>query len=129
MNGTSKTKALVYLLAVFLAGIITGGVGGALFAHHCFRPPPPPRRDLPAHIVNELKRDLQLTDDQVRQLQPLVQASVRETVEGIIAGMHRTDRQIERLLTAEQGTRLHERSAKHEQEMRDSLHPASPPPP
>jgi Spy/CpxP family protein refolding chaperone len=129
MNGTSKTKALVYLLAVFLAGAITGGVGGALFAHHCFRPPPPARRDLPGHIAADLKRDLSLTDDQVRQLLPLVQASARATVEGIIEGMHRTDRQIERLLTPEQVARLRERSGKHEQEMRDSLRPASPPPP
>ena len=129
MNGTGKTKALVYLLAVFLAGAITGGVGGALWAHHCFRPPSPPRRDLPAHIVADLKRDLNLTDDQVRQLLPLVQTSARETVERIIEDMHRTDSQIERLLTPEQVTRLRERNGKHEQEMRDSLHSASPPPP
>ena len=98
-------------------------------AHHCFRPPPPPRRDLPGHIVADLKRELNLTDDQVRQLLPLVQTSARETVERIIEGMHRTDRQIERLLTPEQVTRLRERSGKHEQEMRDSLHAASPPTP
>ena len=32
-------------------------------------------------------------------------------------------------LTPEQVARLRERSGKHEQEMRDSLRPASPPPP
>jgi hypothetical protein len=128
MNGPGKTKVFFYLLAVFLAGIITGGIGGALFANHCFRPPPP-RQNLPGHIVAELKRELQLTDDQVRQLLPVVQASVRETIEGIIAGMHRTDRQIERLLTPEQVTRLREHSGKQEQKMRDSLQPAPPPPP
>jgi hypothetical protein len=123
MNGISKTKAVLYLLAVFLAGAVTGGVGGASLARS-FRPLPPPHRDLPAHIVAGLQRELCLTAEQVSQITPLVRTQTAENVELIIAGMRRTDAQIERFLTPDQITKLRERTHRREQDMRSSLRPA-----
>ena len=122
MNGISKTKAVLYLLAVFLAGAVTGSVGGASLARS-FRPPPP-HRYLPAHIVAGLQRELCLTAEQASQIAPLVRTNTAENIELIIAGMRRTNTQIERFLTPDQIAKLRERTQKREQDMRASLRPA-----
>ncbi|MHB1307876.1 MAG: hypothetical protein ACYC23_12430 [Limisphaerales bacterium] len=131
MNGLTKQRAIVYLLAVFVAGLIAGGAGGyALGIRQMFRPPP---GNMAERIMDTWKRELALTQDQIGQLEPIA----RETAAAMEA-MHeegwgrvretfrQTNLRVEQYLTPEQCEQLRALEARHEKKM--PRNPGPPPP-
>ncbi len=72
MTMLTRPKAIFYLLAVFLAGGIAGGVAG--YHWHKWRPPgPPDRQKMLAYMESFLSRKLDLTRDQSAALRPALE--------------------------------------------------------
>jgi len=70
MNGLTKTRIVVYLGAIFLAGAIAGAVGGYTAGKNTHRRPPPPDRDMAGGLRRHLESRLSLTPDQVAKINP-----------------------------------------------------------
>jgi Spy/CpxP family protein refolding chaperone len=72
MTMLTRPKAIFYLLAVFLAGGIAGGVIG--YHWHQWRPPgPPDHQKMLAYMESFLSRKLDLTRDQSAALRPALE--------------------------------------------------------
>ncbi len=136
MNRVSKAKAAAYVAAVFLVGALAGGfVGFDLGRRAFFRPPDP--RAMAERVMEWLKSDLALTEEQAGQIRPIVEAGTaeaekihHETFERIRTLMERDYRRIEQFLTPDQQKRLRE----HERFGKAGMPPAAatnaiPPPP
>lgn len=112
MNGITKGKAVVYLAAIFVAGLLAGGFMGFGFGRRASVRPPSPRI-MSAHILNLLKSELKLTDDQMARITPLVEqtsAEIRAIHESsgksVLALIHKCDQQIGTFLDDEQKKKL-----------------------
>ena len=74
MNPRPRWLTIAALLAIFLAGAVTGW----LFPHPG-RPHGPPRgADLAAHLRTRLTKDLALTPQQIEKLNPIITESATE---------------------------------------------------
>jgi len=112
MNTTPKGRALSYIAAIFIAGLLAGGVLGGLtgFKLGTQRLAHPPRPDqMATNVRQRLQQDLKLTDEQVRQIAPGVDRFAREmglvhsnTVERSIEVIRQMHRRVEEFLTPEQ---------------------------
>ncbi len=112
MNGITKTKAAVYLAAIFLAGLVAGGVAGFTVGRHTFFGPPTPG-DMTAHTLARLKGELKLSDEQVRSIRPLVEQTSAElhalhtnSMGRVMEIIKQCNRRMEPFLTAEQRQKL-----------------------
>jgi len=113
MNGITKAKAILYLTAIFVVGLLTGAVAGYSAGKRSFRRPPPHEKKMAADMLERLKKELKLTDEQARQAEPLVnQCSqqlqvIREgAMEKVLEAFNQTDRKLEDLLTPGQKEKL-----------------------
>ena len=125
INGISKTKTILYLAAIFVAGLAAGGVAGYSVGRHSYFGPPPPG-DLSAYILARLKSELALSDEQVRQIEPLVKQSSEQlqcihtnAMWRVLETVQESNRRLGSFLTAEQRQKL----ADSERRFEDSLHP------
>ena len=79
MNTSSRTKALLYMLVLFLAG---GVVGSVIQKHYTPAAPQPLRLNRTAEIAgrirDKLKARLNLTDDQLAKADPLIQQAAQK---------------------------------------------------
>lgn len=74
----TKKIAAIYLAAVFVAGLLAGGVAGfSLGKKKAFAPPPRPH-DMATHICDRLKSKLNLKPEQVEKIEPLVNEAAVE---------------------------------------------------
>jgi hypothetical protein len=111
----SRRTAVLYLAGVFLAGGLTGGFGGyALGRRPIFRPPNP--QSMAEHLVGHFRNELNLSEDQVTKVRPLVEQATAEadtihaaTFERVHGVMTNLNRRIEEFLTPEQRQKLAER--------------------
>jgi Spy/CpxP family protein refolding chaperone len=124
MKEMTRGKALVYLVAVFVAGLAAGGVGGFALGKHPAGPPPGPTK-MTEQILAGLKAELKLNEEQVRQIRPLVEGTgkeigaVREEVGARIGAIIKEgNRRMEAFLTAEQKQKLAEMEKQREQRFR-----------
>ena len=132
MDGLTKHRASVYLLAVFAAGLIAGGAGGyALGVRQMFRPPP---GDMADRIMETWKSELALTRDQIGQLEPIareaataLEAMHEEGWERVREMFRQTNRRVEQYLNPEQCEQLRALEARHVNKM--PRNPGPPPPP
>ena len=121
MSGITKTKAIAYLVAVFLAGTVSGGFVGFAFGRHAFFTPPRPEA-MAAHARARLASQLHLTAAQVSQTDPIItetciqisdiQASTFDRIHAAIRAGHERMRNI---LDAAQWEKLEEMDRRHEE--------------
>ena len=78
MNDLTKTKAVCYLVAIFLAGAATGTVIGYTTGKEKSHRPPPPKREMALFIRDDLTKRLQLTAEQVGKIQPIIEQTCSE---------------------------------------------------
>lgn len=118
-----KSRAALVVLLSLIAGAILGIVADRTVLAHLGRRPPDPRR-AGEHFARMLEHRLDLTDEQKREVEAIIQRHAdanetifRETQPRIRAQMEATDREIEALLTPEQKTKfaelVRERNAHH----------------
>ena len=80
MNFTSRPKLVIYLLTIFCAGLIAGAFWG-YSKEKSERLTPPKREDMATGMMNAFKKELSLTEDQVRQIQPIVTETAAQVSE------------------------------------------------
>jgi len=72
MNRFSKGKIVLYLLAIFAAGALAGGIGGYSLARQD-RPSDVRPAELTGRIQRQMQSKLNLTPEQMQQIEPSVQ--------------------------------------------------------
>jgi hypothetical protein len=113
-----RWKIVLSFVAVFLAGALVGGAVTLRLAHeHFFKPPQP--ADMVAHIMKELRSELELTPEQVEKIQPIVEKSTAEAEENrrqIFQRLHAifeaSDEAIKAQLTSVQVTKFEQLKAR-----------------
>lgn len=112
MSRLTRSKATVYLAAIFLAGSMAGFVAGHAFAR---RQPlrPPPAAEMTRHMVARLQEQLKLTPEQVENIRPLVERNTaeldalhRESWDRVSESFRKLNQQIAGYLTLEQKEKL-----------------------
>jgi hypothetical protein len=126
MRLPSKQKAIFYLAAVFLTGLLTGlGVGYAVSEKTPRRFPRP--QDKASSFVERLRGDLQLTEQQAAQIQPAFDELGKElntlhtnAIERVSAMIRKTHQDIEVFLNPQQVEKL--RRIQQERELKFREH-------
>ena len=129
MNALYRYKTIIYLCAVFLTGVIGGGaVGYGLARKTLFRPPT--KNEMARHILSDLTKELQLTQEQVAQITPLIESAAKRihevnqrTFNEVKEIIQSTDKELSNFLTDEQKKLLEEM---HKRRARNR--PGGPPP-
>lgn len=114
MSSTTKSAMLAYLAGTFLVGGIAGGAVGYRYGRQpIFRPPNP--GSMLEHIKDRYTRELSLTDEQQKLLDPLVrqnmedwESSHRTQMKQMEALIQRGRERIETILTEEQKVKFRE---------------------
>ena len=124
MSEALKWKLIAGFLLVFIAGGVTGGFIGATHARHFFLGSPHSHR-LPDRMREHLRRQLDLTPDQMAKISPIVdQTSSKleairvETAKRVRVTLDESHRQIAPELTPEQRTKLEKMERLHKNRMR-----------
>lgn len=114
-----KSKAVLYLLAVFVAGTAAGWALGFAQARQRFLAPPRPGR-MVQDKLNEYRRELTLTPAQEGQIEPILSATSSNlhqlhvaTMDQVTSAIRKADDQIERVLNPEQRDRFKQLCSKH----------------
>ncbi|HOW64255.1 MAG TPA: hypothetical protein P5186_17235 [Candidatus Paceibacterota bacterium] len=114
MNHLTKGKLLGYLAAIFVAGLIAGGVLGFNYGRQSFFKPPPPDR-VSRNIMNWLKTELQLSPEQARQIEPILEETTlkinalhQETRTNTMALIRESHQRMAPFLSEAQKTKLEE---------------------
>jgi len=114
MNGITKGKAIGYLTAIFVAGCLAGSFAGFGYGRRATARPPSPRA-MTTHILNHLRAELKLTDDQMAKITPVVEqtsAEIRAIHESsgknVLALVQKSDQQIGAFLDDDQKRKLAE---------------------
>lgn len=133
----NKTKAAVYLALIFIAGAIAGGAV-VLSLPETFTPAKPARphgspNDFADFLWKQLKDRLELTADQVRQVEPIFRAgfaqvrSIQErSLQEVEAAIRKNHEQISVLLTEEQRQELQKMNQERQEFFKKRGHKAPP---
>ena len=113
MKNLTKTRAALYLAAVFLAGLVAGAAAGyAWWRHPPFRPPPP-AEVIAQEITRRYRGELGLSAEQLEQLHPIaLEAATNMTqlhsdvMQRVGEQFRRTHEQMGTWLTAAQAEKL-----------------------
>jgi Spy/CpxP family protein refolding chaperone len=110
MSSSPKRRAVLYLAAAFVVGLLAGAVVGFAFA---WAPPPASPERMAEHIRTRLTSELRLTEAQRRQIAPIVDDLVREmgaehqrTVARMVQIIRQSHQRMEPYLTAEQSQKF-----------------------
>lgn len=118
MNLPARSKAALYLLAVFLAGAGGGWTSGYATAKKRFLAPPRPSR-MANDLLCTYQRELQLTPEQVCQVEPIISETGsnlhrlhQATMEKVWARIRESDDRIQRVLDPQQRVKFDELRAR-----------------
>jgi Spy/CpxP family protein refolding chaperone len=133
MNSALKWKLGFAFLLAFVAGGMTGAFCGVHLIRHHLMLGPPHSGDVPDRMREHLRRTLNLTADQEKEVSPIVDATstkletIRlETAERVRSVMEESKKQIAPLLTPDQQKKLDQLESEHRKMM---LHHGFLPPP
>jgi hypothetical protein len=135
VNMFTKKTVVIYLAAVFVAGLLAGGAAGfSLGKRKAFGPPPRPK-DMATHICGRLKSKLDLTPDQVKEIEPLVNETAAElelvnaaTAERITQIFQKLNERQTRFLTDKQKALLADMERERQESFRKFKARPGPPP-
>jgi Spy/CpxP family protein refolding chaperone len=128
MNRALQWKLIAGFLLVFIAGGITGAFVGANHARHYFLRGPH-RGFIKERMGERLKRELNLTPEQVTKISPMIDKASAEleairtqTAERVHETMTQAHRDMATILTDEQRAKLQEMHRRHRRAFR-GFHP------
>ena len=122
-----RTRNILVVSAIFLAGMITGGLPSAVFGEriveHRLRV-----ENLRSSLLEILERELDLSADQVQRIEPIVSAAceeyrqmTQEAVGRVGQLVQKTNERIARELTPAQAARLVELEAERQAQVRERM--------
>jgi len=131
MNHLTKRKVILYLLAIFVAGVASGMVVGYTSGRQkAFRPPRP--SEMAEHLLQRLNERLDLTPEQLGKIKPLVEQSTanmqaihRESWQRVSDNFKKLNQQIAEYLTAAQKKQLEEMEQERREFVRKKCGPRS----
>jgi hypothetical protein len=114
MSATAKTAMLAYLTGTFLVGGIAGGAIGYRYGRQpIFRPPNP--QSMLQHLKERYTRELSLTEEQQKLIEPIVRQNMgdweqshRDQMQQMQGLIKRGRERIETILTEEQKLKFRE---------------------
>jgi hypothetical protein len=114
MSATAKTAMLAYLTGTFLVGGIAGGAIGYRYGRQpIFRPPNP--QSMLQHLKERYTRELALTEEQQKLIEPIVRQNMgdweqshRDQMQQMQGLIKRGRERIETILTGEQKLKFRE---------------------
>jgi 2-hydroxychromene-2-carboxylate isomerase len=113
MKNLPKLRAALYLAAVFLAGVVVGGVAGYTWGRPAPFRPPPSVDEVATEIAARYQKELGLSEAEVERFRPIAaevaQAMVQlhhDVMHRVIEQFHRTHEQLATWLTPEQLEKL-----------------------
>jgi hypothetical protein len=129
MNMLTKRSVVLYLMAVFVTGLVAGATGGfSLGKRKAFTPPRPP--EMAAHICGRLKSKLHLTESQVNAIEPILNETAAElavvhatTAERISEIIQKSNQRLAQFLTPAQKALLGEMERESRDFMRKACEP------
>ena len=111
MTALSKWKISAYLAALFAAGAVTGSVVTWKIARQTMSRPPGGKA-MAAHWCQELREKLDLNDEQVRQIEPILNDSMSKfqsaLADQMLTSMTNCNRRIRAVLTTGQQAKFTE---------------------
>lgn len=129
MNGLSKTKLILYLAAIFLAGGVTGVTVALRVSRQTLAEGPRPTRLDARYLKERFQSRLALTPGQAKVIEPILEKmsedlkSVRQdAIKRISAIMKSSYDQIDKELTPEQRQKLEEMQRDHRPEHHEGPH-------
>jgi Spy/CpxP family protein refolding chaperone len=134
-NGRS-TRIIIYVLLIFLAGLVSGALLAPHVGRNFLRPPGPGQ--MSRRIFERMQSRLNLTPEQAATVKPLVEATGedldairREATARVSERMAQTDEAIAALLNPEQKVELKKMELERKEHMgrRDLFAPPPPAPP
>jgi hypothetical protein len=79
MNNLVPTRIAAYLAAVFIAGAAAGVAGGYQWGRQSvFKPGGSRPRDMATHMMERYTKELTLSSDQIKKVEPMVQEAVQK---------------------------------------------------
>jgi Spy/CpxP family protein refolding chaperone len=131
MRVGTKTRLIIALALVFLAGLATGVFGGAWHARHAFAGRHGER--MGDRMREHLRRELKLTPEQLQQVDPIVQTMAKQLQEiraesgrRVSETIEQSHEQIAAHLTSDQQAELKRLQQRHQRMLRH--HGMMPPP-
>lgn len=128
MNPLTRKAAVLYLVATF----VVGGAAGLAIGYSADRRPKPQKfdpADMKQKIFDGLSRDLSLSAEQQRQLEPIIQLNMddfgscqRENMSRVHESMKKGRERIAAILTPEQRGKFEEMERERERKFREREH-------
>lgn len=132
MNTLNRHKTVIYLIAVFVMGMIAGGAFGYGLARKPFFRPPT-RTEMTRHILTDLTRELELTPDQVSQASPIIETAAKQmeevhkrTFDEVKQIFRTADQELSKFLTPAQRERLEDMNRQRDRRGRGGGSPGTP---
>jgi hypothetical protein len=127
MNGFTPSRIATYLAVVFIAGAAAGLAGGYQWGRNSvFKPGGARPRDMATHMMDRYSKELLLSAEQVRKVEPLVQDAVqrvrslhKENFKQTDAIMKGCNEKIVELLDTHQKERFRQMEERRNQWMKD----------
>ncbi len=134
MNKSRTARIVLYAALIFLAGALTGALIAPMIGRHFMRLPD--SHHLSRAMLSHLRSELDLTNEQEAQIEPLVEKTCadmeiihRQTVQRALDRMAETNTKICAFLTPEQNEKFKKIEAEHRLHLRHFRHPGGPPGP
>lgn len=133
MNSLSKTKLILYLMAIFVAGGVTGAVVALKADKQMMTEAPRPARLETRYLRDRFQSKLGLTPAQSQVIEPILEKmsedlkSIRQDATKRISAIMKTSYdQISKQLTPEQRQKLDEMQKDHREDHREPPHRRKP---
>ena len=131
----AKKKVAIYLAAVFLTGLLAGGIAGfSMGLRKAFSPPKP--QDMVRHICDRLKTKLHLSSVQLKEIEPLVTNTAAEleavhsnSTEQISEIFQKSNQRLAQFLTPDQKLSLDAMERERQRFFRKTFRTQTGPPP
>jgi Spy/CpxP family protein refolding chaperone len=136
MTKGRSTRIIIYVVLIFLGGLVSGALLAPLVGRTFLRPRAP--GEMSRHIFERMQSRLSLTPEQAAEVKPLVEttgqdldAIRREATARVSERMAQTDEAIAALLTPEQKVELKKMETERKEHMgrHEPFAPPPPPPP
>jgi len=132
MNKAPAARIALYAILIFVAGAVTGALVAPIIGRSFMRLPD--SHQMSHVMLARLRSGLDLTDEQMAKIRPLVENACgdmetihRETMQRVLNRIAETNAKISAFLTPEQRVKFEKMQVEHRMQIRHFHHPGPPP--